>query len=63
MTFLNKIKIINRIILEFSDALVTGILLFGEETLSVSYNTLILNLAIDNTSHPERFHDSILTSG
>ena len=47
MTLLNKIKSINYSILEFSDAVVTNILLFGDNTLSDSCNTLILNSTID----------------
>ena len=42
MTLLNKIKSINCSILEFSNAVVTKILLFGDNTLSDSSNTLIL---------------------
>ena len=41
MTLLNKIKSINWSILEFSDAVVTKILPFGDNTLSDSCNTLI----------------------
>ena len=47
MTFLNKIKSINRSIFEFSDAVVAKTLLFGDNTLSDSCNTLILNSTID----------------
>ena len=43
MTLSNKIKSINCSILEFSDAVVTKILLFGDNTVSDSSNTLILN--------------------
>ena len=43
MTLLNKIKSINRSILGFSDAVVTKTLLFGDNTLSDSCNTIILN--------------------
>ena len=43
---LNKIKSINCSILEFSDAVVTKTLLFGDNTLSDSCNTLVLNLTI-----------------
>ena len=42
MTLLNKIKSINCSILESSDAAVTKILLFGDNTFSDSSNTLIL---------------------
>ena len=41
MTLLNKIKSINWSILEFSDAVATKILPFGDNTLSDSCNTLI----------------------
>ena len=41
MTFLKKIKSINCSILEFSDAVVTKILLLGDNTLINSSNTLI----------------------
>ena len=43
MILLNKIKSINCSILEFSDAVVTKILLFGDNSLSDSSNTFILN--------------------
>ena len=49
MTLLKKIKSINCSILEFSDAVVTKILLFGDNTLIESSNTLILNSTIDYT--------------
>ena len=61
MTLLNKIKSINCSILEFSDAFVTKIILFGENTLSDSCNTLILNLTIDYIIFTTRFDDSIFT--
>ena len=48
-------------ILEFSDAVVTKIILFGDNTLSASSNTVILNLTIDYTISTKRFDDSILT--
>ena len=63
MTLLNKIKSINCSILEFSDAVVTKILLFGDNTLSDSCNTLILNSTIDYIISTKRFDDSILTPG
>ena len=50
MTLLNKIKSINCGNLESSDATVTKILLFGDNTFSNSSNTLILNSTI-NTSY------------
>ena len=46
MALLNKIESINCSILEFSDAVVTKILLFGDNTVSDSSNTLILNSTI-----------------
>ena len=42
MTLLNKIKSISCSILEFSNAVVTKILLFGDKTFSDSCNTFIL---------------------
>ena len=62
MTLLNKIKSINWIVLEFSDAVVTKILLFGDNALGDSSNTLILNSTIDYILSTKRFDDSILTS-
>ena len=61
MTLLNKIKGINCSILEFSDAVVTIILLFGDNTLSDSSNTLILNSTIDYIISTKRVDDPILT--
>ena len=55
MTLLNKIKSINCSILEFSDAVVTKIVLFGDNTLGDSSNPLILTSAIDNIISPKRF--------
>ena len=63
MTFLNKIKNINCSILEFSDVVVTKTVLFGDNTLSDSCNTLILNSTIDYIISTKRFDDSILTPG
>ena len=63
MTLLNKIKSINCSILEFSDAVVRNILLVGDNTLSDSCNTIILNSTIDYIMSTKRFDDSILTSG
>ena len=63
MTLLNKIENIDCRILEFSDAVVTKILLFGDNTLSDSSNTLILNSTIDYIISTKRFDDSILTPG
>ena len=63
MTLLNKIKSINCSILEFSDVVVTKILLFGDSTLSDSCNTLILNSTIVYIISTKRFDESILTPG
>ena len=51
----------NSNILEFSDTVVTKILLFGDNTLSASSNNLILSSTIDYTVSTKRFDDSILT--
>ena len=61
MTLLNKIKSLNCSILEFSDGVVTKNLLFGDNTLSDSCNTLILNSKIDYIISTKRFADPILT--
>ena len=63
MTLLNKIKSINCSILEFSDAVVTKILPFGDNALSDSSNTLILNSTVDYIISTKRLDDSILTLG
>ena len=63
MTVLNKIKSINCSILEFSDAAVTNVFLFGDNNLSDSSNTLILTSTIDYIISTKRFDDSILTPG
>ena len=60
MNLLNKIKSIICRILEFRDAFVTKILLFGDNTLSDSCNTLILNSTIDYIISTKRLDDSIL---
>ena len=60
MALLNKIKKINCSILEFSDAVVIKILPFGDNTLSDSSITLVLNSAIDYILSAKRFDDSIL---
>ena len=59
MTLLNKIKSINCSILEFSDAAVTKILVFGDNTVRNFSNTLILNSTIDYILSTKRFDDSI----
>ena len=61
MTLLNKIKSVS--ILEFSDAVVTKILLFGDNTVIDSSNTIILNSTIDYVISTKRLDDSILTPG
>ena len=61
LTLLNKIKSINCSILESSDAAVTKILLFGDNTLSNSSNTFILNSTIEYIISTQRFEGSILT--
>ena len=61
LTLLNKIKSINCSILESSDAAVTKILLFGDNTLSNSYNTLILNSTIEYIISTQQFEGPILT--
>ena len=58
---MTQIKSINCSILEFNDAVVTKTLLFGDNTLSDSCNTLILNSTIDYIISTKRFDDSILT--
>ena len=63
MTLLDKIKSINCEMLEMSDAVVIKILLFGDNTLSPSSNTLILNSTIDYVIDTERLDDSIFTHG
>ena len=61
LTPLNKIKSINCSILESNDAAVTKILLFGDNTLGNSFNTIILNSAIEYIISIQRFEGSILT--
>ena len=61
LTLLNKIKSINCSILESSDAAVTKILLFIDNTLSNSSNTVILNSTIEYIISAQRFEGSILT--
>ena len=63
MTLLDKIKSINCGILELSDTVVTKILLFGNNTLSASSNTLILKSKIDYVKSAKWFDDSTLTYG
>ena len=63
MTLLNKIKSIICSILEFSDAVVIKILLFGDNTLRDSPNILILNSNIDYIISTKRFDDFILSPG
>ena len=61
MALLDTIKSINCDIFVFSDAVVTKILLFGDDTLSASSNALILNSEIDYIISTTRFDGSILT--
>ena len=63
MTLLDKIKSINCEMLEMSDAVVIKILLFRDNTLSPSSNTLILNSTIDYVIDTKRLDDSIFTHG
>ena len=63
MNLLDKIKSINCEMLEMSDAVVIKILLFGDNTLSPSSNTLILNSTIDYVIDTKRLDDSIFTHG
>ena len=61
LTLLNKIKSINCSILESSDATVTKILLFDDNTLGNSSNTIILNSTIEYIISTQRLESSILT--
>ena len=61
LTLLNKSKSINCSILESSDAAVTKILLFIDNTLSNSSNTVILNSTIEYIISTQRFEGSIFT--
>ena len=63
MVLLSKIRSINCSILEFSDAVATKILLFGDNTLNDSRNTLILNLTIDYIISAKLFDNFISTPG
>ena len=63
MNLLDKIKNINYGVLEFSDAVVTKIILFGDNTLSAFSNTIILNSTIDYVISNKTFDDSISTYG
>ena len=63
MVLLNKIRSINCSILEFSDAVATKILLFGDNTLNDSRNTLMLNLTIDYIISTKLFDNFISTPG
>ena len=60
MTLLDKIKSVNRGIVELSDAVVTKMLLFSDNNLSFPSNTLILNSTFDYVISTKRFGDSIL---
>ena len=61
LILLDKMKNIDCSILESSDAALTKILLFGDNTLSSSSDTFILNSAIENIISTQRFEGSILT--
>ena len=61
LTLLNNIKSINCSILDSSDAAVTKILLFGDNTLSNSSNTLILNSTVEYIISTQTFEGSVLT--
>ena len=60
LTPMNKIRSINCSILESSDAAVTKILLFGDNTLSNSSNNFILNSTIEYMISTQKFEGSIL---
>ena len=61
MTLLNKIKSINCSILESSDAAVTKVLLFGDNSSSDSSSNLILNSTIEYIISTQKIEGSILT--
>ena len=61
LTLLNKIKSVNRSILESGDAAVTNVLLFGDNTLTNCSNTFILNSTNEYILSTQRFEGSILT--
>ena len=63
MTLLNKTESTNCSILEFSDAVLTKILLLKDNTLCVSSDILILNSTIDYIISTKRTDDTILTPG
>ena len=54
MTLLGTIKSITSGILELSDAVVTEILFFGDNSLSASFSTLILTSIIDYVMFTKR---------
>ena len=60
LTLLNKIKSINCSILESSDAAVTKILPFDDNTLGNSSNTINLNSTVECIISTQRFEGSIL---
>ena len=63
MSRLSKTKSINCDILEFSDAVMTKILLEGDSFLSASSNILTLNSTIDYIRSAKRFDNSIAICG
>ena len=62
MNLLDKTKTIDFSISELNEVM-TGILLFGGNSLSASSNTLILNSTFDYIKSTKRFDDSILITG
>ena len=63
IALLNKIKSINFSTLKFSDAFVTKILLFVDNTLSDLPNAFMLKSTIDYIISTKRFGDSFITHG
>ena len=61
LPLLNKVERINCSILESSDAAVTKTLVFGDNILSNSSNTIILNSTIEYIISTQRTEGSILT--
>ena len=55
MNLLDKIKRMTCDILELSDAIMTKILFVGDDSLSASFNTLILKSMINNVNRFNRF--------
>ena len=57
MNLLDKIKRMTCDILELSNAIMTKILFVGDDSLSASFNTVILNSTINNVNGFNRFDD------